>query len=578
LPEKDSVLLAGIDLKPLGIKYGVEDRPPLWQAVLLILQHVLTVSGALVIPALIAREGGSTAGEASHLITVSLLVMGIGTLLQANRRLGSGYLCTAVCGAEFVPASILAIKTGGLPLLSGMLIITALFQALLVPIVTRLRSLFPVEVTGVVVFMTGLSLVRYSMGGFLGTVGGQVFVNGGAMGVSVLTLAILVTACVWGRGVVRQYALLIGIAGGVLLAHFLMPAPISSDGIMGKLPVFAIPFPGQRSLAWNPALLGLFLIAGFCSMLGTLGNVTACQKINTVDWRRPDMPRLGRGVLAEALGNLAGGFFGSVGLGSSASSAGLSLATGVTSRCIGTGVGLGYIGLAFFPGLISRFALLPGPVLDACLVFSISFIMLAGFQILMSRMIDARKTFVIGFSIVAGLFVEMNPAIRGSASAALQPLLGSALSISAIVALTLNLLFRLGVKKTAELRLGEESDHYPVINRFIEEQGAAWGVRKDVIDRAGFAILQYVEALSGMRTRPDAIGVKAHFDEFHLDIEIAYPGKQVDLPVVMPSPDEMLADDAGVTKMAGYLVRRHADRVSTDQSGDTVRVRLSFDH
>ena len=569
---------AATDSKPLGIKYGVEDRPPLWQAALLILQHVLTVSGALVIPALIAREGGSTAGEASHLIAVSLLAMGIGTLFQANRRLGSGYLCTAVCGAEFVPASILAIKTGGLPLLSGMLIITALFQILLVPVVTRLRSLFPVEVTGVVVFMTGLSLVRYSMGGFLGVVNGQVFANSGAMGVSVLTLALLVTACVWGRGVIRQYALLIGIAGGVLLSHLLAPGTNPSPGIVGGLPVFAIPFPGPRGLAWSPALLGLFLIAGFCSLLGTLGNVTACQKINTVDWRRPDMPRLGRGVLAEALGNLVGGFFGSAGLGSSASSAGLSLATGVTSRCIGTGVGLGYLCLAFFPGLISRFALLPGPVLDACLVFSISFIMLAGFQILMSRMIDARRTFVIGFSIVAGLFVEMNPAIRGSASAAWQPFLGSALSVSAIVALVLNLLFRLGVKKTAELRLDEEPDHTPAIHRFLEEQGAAWGVRREVIDRAGFATLQYVEALSGPRTRPDAIGVKARFDEFHLDIEIAHPGRRVDLPMVMPSPDEMLADDAGVAKMAGYLVRRHADRVSTEQQGDTVRVKLAFDH
>ena len=566
------------DLKPPGIKYGVEDKPPLGQALLLILQHLLTVSGALVIPALVAREGGGTAEEVRHLVTVSLLAMGIATVLQANRRIGSGYLCTTVCGAEFVPASILAIQTGGYALLSGMLIITAVFQACMAPIITRLRSLFPVEVTGVVVFMTGLSLVKYSTGGFLGMAGGRLFVDSGAMLVAMLTLALLVTACVWGKGVVRQYALLAGVIGGVLLSHFFLSAPSPSAGFPEQAPLFAIPLPGQSGWSWNPALLGPFLIAGLCSILGTLGNITACQKINTVDWRRPDMTRLGKGVLAEALGNLAGGVFGSVGLGSNASSAGLSLATGVTSRHIGTGIGLGYIGLAFFPGLISRLALLPGPVLDACLVFSVSFIMLAGIQILLSRMIDTRKTFVIGISIVAGLFVEMNPALHDSVSSGLQPLFGSALSISAIAAVALNLIFRLGVKKTGELRLGPGAESYGLIKRFLEERGAAWGMRQDVVDRAGFAVLQYVEAVGGMPGRPDAIRVAASFDEFNLDIEITYAGKLVEFSAAMPSPEEMLADDTGVARMAGYLVRRHADRVSGVQEGDTARARLSFDH
>lgn len=566
------------EAKPREIKYSVEDKPPFWQALLLILQHVLTVSGALVIPSLIARESGGTAEDSRHLVSVSLLAMGFGTILQANRRVGSGYLCTAVCGAEFVPASILAIKLGGYGMLSGMLVLTALFQACCVPVITRLRHLFPVEVTGVVIFMTGISLVKYSATGFLGIHDKEFFVNGGAMLVAMLTLALLVTACVWGRGVVRQYALLAGVIGGGVLSHFINAAPTSPDAVVTQASLFAVPLPGLNGWSWNPALMGPFLIAGLCSVLGTLGNITACQKINTVNWRRPDMGRLSRGVLAESLGNLMGGLFGSAGLGSSASSAGLGLATGVTSRHIGTGVGLGYIILAFFPGLISRFAELPGPVLDACLVFSVSFIMLAGLQIFLSRMIDIRKTFVIGFSIVAGLYVEMNPGAFHSLPSGAQPFFSSALSISAIVAIVLNLIFRLGMKRTEELRLEPKNDYFTAVKDFLESRGATWGMRRDVVSRAEFALLQYVEMVSELPETPASILIAASFDEFHFDLEISYTGKLIDLCNEMPSLEEDVAEEAWIAGMAGSLVRRHADKVSGVQQGDLAKTRLYFEH
>ena len=54
-----------------------------------------------------------------------MIGIGVGTILQATNRfgVGSGYLCPQLLGPAFLPASLLAVKTGGLALLYGMTIV-----------------------------------------------------------------------------------------------------------------------------------------------------------------------------------------------------------------------------------------------------------------------------------------------------------------------------------------------------------------------------------------------------------------------------------------------------------------------
>ena len=414
------------DPKPLGIRYGMEERPPVWQALLLIVQHLLTISGALVIPALIAMEGGATAQEAGRLLAASLLAMGIGTVLQANPRTGSGYLLTAVLRRGIHPGFDSRVPERGVLPARGnahrhrprpILPRAPRHQAAL-PFPGRSdRGRGPHDRR-----LPGQNTVA---GSFLGAADGRLFVDSGA---------ILASPCSpWpcsrrpasgGSGMVRQYALLIGVLGGSLFCRLFYPAGASPRRRGRKSADPGHPRSVQAGWSWRPELLGPFVIAGLCSLLGTLGNVTACQKINTTDWRRPDMNRLGKGGLCRGRGAIwPRGLLGSAGLGSNASSAGLSLATGVTSRRIATGRGSRLYG----SGPISRpdLPLCPAPrgrSSTPCPRLQREFRGAGGDPdpaVAHGRCPQDLPS--IGLPIVAGLVVEMNPAIAEAAPPGLAP-------------------------------------------------------------------------------------------------------------------------------------------------------------
>ena len=150
-------------------------------------------------------------------------------------------------------------------------------------------------------------------------------------------------------------------------------------------------------------LLLPILIATLCSSLKDIGDLTTCQKINDSEWKRSDMKSIGKGILADALGDIFSGVIGGLGQTTSSSNIGLSLAAGATSRRIAYAAGGLLCLLAFFPKLAEVFVLMPRPVMGAILVFVTSFMILAGIQIITTRMLDARKIFAIGTSFIFGI-------------------------------------------------------------------------------------------------------------------------------------------------------------------------------
>jgi NCS2 family nucleobase:cation symporter-2 len=110
----------------------------------------------------IVNEVGGSQAAAVAFVLGSMLAGGLGTILQAlvHGPVGSGYLCPNLTGPAFVPASLMAARSGGLALVCGMTVVAGVFQVLLSRTIRHLRALLPPEVTGVIVLMVGLSLVR----------------------------------------------------------------------------------------------------------------------------------------------------------------------------------------------------------------------------------------------------------------------------------------------------------------------------------------------------------------------------------------------------------------------------------
>ena len=169
------------------------------------------------------------------------------------------------------------------------------------------------------------------------------------------------------------------------------------------------------------------------------------------------------------------GAAGALGTNTATPAVGLAAATGVASRSVAYAVAAIFFLLGFFPKLPALLGLMPRPVIVAVLLFAVSFIMINGLQIMMSRLLDARRTLIIALSTIAGMAIEVFPSISGSASAPLAPLVGGSLVLATVTALALNLVFRIGVRQTAQFTIADRLVDPAAVERLFQTQGAELG-------------------------------------------------------------------------------------------------------
>src|SRR3954447_21647167 len=123
-------------------------------------------------PALIARSAPLPQDKAGDLISLTMIGMAIGSVLQVRRhgRIGSGLLVIPSAQSAYVPGCLMAARLGGLPTMAALLLMVALFEVTLSRFLRRLRGLLPVELAGLIVLVTGLSLAQAGMDEVVGSV------------------------------------------------------------------------------------------------------------------------------------------------------------------------------------------------------------------------------------------------------------------------------------------------------------------------------------------------------------------------------------------------------------------------
>lgn len=565
--------------RPRTLVYGLDDRPPPGVTLLSGVQHAGLVSIFLLVPVLAAREAGLGPEKILDLLSLSMLVMAVGPLLQTYGRgpVGSGFLCPPIFAAAYLPASMIALRAGGLPLMFGMTVFAGCVEIVLSRLLRPLRPLFPPEIAGFVVMMIGLTI---------GTLGFRAIFAGAAaadfdfapMAVSALTLGTMVGLNVWTRGALKLFCALIGMVVGYSAA---VAAGLMRSEDLARLsaaPMVALPSIDHLGLAFDATLAVPFVVGALAACMRAMGDVTICQKSNDADWVRPDMRSISGGAMANGIGTVLAGLAGSVGLNTSTSNVGLAGATGVTSRSVAAATGGVFLLLAFLPKAGTIFAIMPGPVVGATLVFVSCMVFVNGLLIVTARMLDSRRTFVIGLSFMLGLFVDVFPGLVAKLPAQVHLLTSSSLVLGTLSALLLNLVFRIGVRRTQTLVIDPAHPEPERLGDFLAGCGAVWGARHDVIARASFNLQQSVEALLDSGAVHGPLDVSVSFDEFRLDVNIAYDGPPLELPERRPSNEEILASDEGARRLAGFLLRSHADRVECTARGTRSSLRFHFDH
>jgi xanthine permease XanP len=523
---------------------------------------------------------GATPAQAGFFVSMSLLAGGIAVLLQAlNRKgIGSGYFAPSVCEPAYIAASVTAAQTGGLSLVLGMTALSGVFEIILSGFIHRLRRIFTPEVMGMVVAMVGISVIPVTTRNFLGIEGSGAQINPAVLTVSMITLGTMVSITVWGRGKLRLFSVIIGMITGYVVSYLagLLPAAHLRQ-ILDK-PLLAVPDLSLLQWSFDPSLILPFLIASLCTSVKTIGNLTTCQKINDADWKRPDMPSLRKGLLADGMSMGLSGLLGGMGQSTASSNIGLSLGTGATSRQIAFSTGGILIFLAFFPRFAEIFVVMPQPVMGATPLFAVCFIIFTGFQIMMSRMMDARKIFILGISMIFGLSTTAllnvysqipNPWIR--------PLFGSSLYLATILAIVLTIIFQIGLKKKIALDLEPGKTTSREILDLLEKQGALWGARQAVIGQAASALNELLELICVLDLTKKAVRLEMSFDEFNLDLAADYDGKPLAIDGEYTAPSSVDAE-LSIAQLSLHLIRKNADRIDVSEKNGRQRILLHFDH
>jgi NCS2 family nucleobase:cation symporter-2 len=338
--------------------------------------------------------------------------------------------------------------------------------------------------------------------------------------------------------------------------------------------------PTLTHLSWSFdwSLVVPFAVTGLAAAMSATAVVTTYQRLTDAEWVRPDMPSISRGVFGDGIAAVVSGLLGTYGLTISTANVGLVAATGVASRIIAFAVAALLLLVALQPALIGILTIMPRPVMASALLFTAVFIMIGGVQIISTRVLDGRRTLVIGLGIMSFVAVSVHPQAFTGVPSWAQPLVTSPLVLATLVALSLNLIFRIGIRRTVTTTIDPGDPDLKEVTSFIERAAGAWGARRDVTNRLEFAVQQTVEAAIEFASVSRPIKVEISFDEFVIDAVISYIGLPLQFPDVAPSQDELLESDDGALRLAGFLIRRYADKVTVSGTGGTNEIKLHFDH
>jgi xanthine permease XanP len=565
--------------KPATLSYGREEVPPAVVTWMSAVQHVGVIAIFLVYPLIIARQAGLTPDETTNLLQLAIVVMAIAVVLQSLPRgpVGSRFLAPSIFTGVYLAPSLLAVKSGGLPLVWGMTIFAGFVEIALSRVWSRLRPFVPPESAGLVVFLIGMIiglaslriLLEDNAAGALAADDGTV--AGGA-------LAVMIGLNIWNKGRLKLFCILIGMVVGYLLSGAVGLLTLDELREAVIRPLFSVPAISHLSWDFNWSLVIPFAVSGLAAAMSSSAVVTTYQRLTDAEWVRPDPTSIGRGVLGDGISTVAAGLLGTYGLTISTANVGLIAATGVTSRVISFAIAAILLVVAVQPSLIGVLTIMPRPVMASAMLFTAVFILIGGVQIISSRILDGRRTLVIGMGMMAFIMVSVFPGTFAGAPQWTQPLVTSPLVLATLVALMLNLVFRLGIRRRVEMVVDPGAPDVKGITDFIERNAGIWGARRDVISKVEFALQQTVEAIIDACDVRGPIELEVRYDEFVIDAIVTYVGAPLEFPTQPISTEEVLETEDGHRRLSGFLIRRHADRMESAKSGEQTVVRLHFDH
>jgi xanthine permease XanP len=431
--------------------YGLHDKPPFRQSVFVALQHVLAVFVGIVTPPLIVSKALKLDGASEmFLVSMALLISGIGTLLQSRRigPVGSGLLSIQGTSFVFLGPIIALAKTSmaeghsraeSLGIVFGTCLAGALVPLIISPFIQLASKLITPLVTGVVVTLIGLTLVEVGItslgGGFEARANGS-FGSlrnlGWAAIVIVLIVALNSSKSEW----LRMISVVAGLAGGYVVA--IVGGKIGFEGLR-NLPWLTIPAPLHYGLGIRWTALIPFSFLYLITAIESIGDLTATSLLTGQPIVGPVyFKRLRGGVMADGVSSMLAAVFNSFPSTTFAQNNGVIQLTGVGSRYIALFVGGILILLGLCPVVGGVVQSMPQAVLGGATIIMFGTVAVSGIKILSRVDMDRRASTITAISFGLGLGVTFVPDIVQGMPAIIKDTFSSGIATGGMCALLLN--------------------------------------------------------------------------------------------------------------------------------------------
>ena len=438
---------------PLGAPTAPVDRVNPVALGLLGLQHVLVMyAGAVAVPLIVGRALKLPPEQVAMLVSADLFAGGLATLVQSWGLPGIGVRMPVMMGVTFAAVTpMIAMGTSpeiGLTGIYGAVIAAGLFALLVAPLVGRLLPLFPPVVTGTIILVIGVSLMRVGVNWAAGGVGNPNYGAPVFLGISAFVLCVILAITRYGRGFLSSASVLIGIVVGMGVAGLFGLVDLAR---VGTAPWFDIVRPFAFGLpTFDPVSILTLCIVMIVVMIESTGMFLALAEI-TEDPVGEE--RLTRGLRGDGLGTIIGGVFNTFPYTSFSQNIGLVGVTGVRSRYVAVVGGAIMLGLGLIPKLAALVEAVPQCVLGGAGLVMFGMVGATGARILGAVDFAGNRNnlFVVAVSVGFGMIPLVAPSFFKQMPHALHPLLESGILLAAISAVLLNLFFN-GLGSTAEAR------------------------------------------------------------------------------------------------------------------------------
>jgi uric acid transporter len=473
------------------------------------LQHVLVMyAGAIAVPLIVGRALKLDPADVAFLISADLFVCGLVSLIQSfGATQWFGIKLPVMMGVTFASVGPMLAIAGANPgpdgarMIFGAIMGAGVIGMLIAPFVSRMLRFFPPVVTGTIILVIGVTLMRIGINWIFGNPVGptapqvvdpahadwlkavaDLAAAGGSaipelpkglalapklanpayaplsgIAISAIVLVAIVAISRVAKGFVANIAVLLGIVFGCVLAalmgmmHF---GKVADAGWFGLITPFHFGMP-----IFDPILIATMVLVMIVVMIESTGMFLA---LGDMTGRKVTQPMLSAGLRTDGLGTLIGGIFNTFPYTSFSQNVGLVGVTGIKSRFVCVAGGLILIVMGLVPKVGALAEAIPTAVLGGAGLVMFGMVAATGIRIL-SRVdftSNRNNLFIVAIALGFGMIPLIAPNFKQWMPHSIHPLIDSGILLTTISAVVLNMVFNGANADEDDLRAAaSQADH-----------------------------------------------------------------------------------------------------------------------